>query len=110
MDDLDKKTNSKVTRFKKIEKTKNLVQNEDFQYKVIKRDVNGINFNIDHLKEYSLDLKYTITLALQEKERTILHNYSVEGGDLAKFFKYYAEGKIEGDIIEIEKINPEILA
>ena len=116
MDEENKKENSKVTRFKKRSEVKSaagkkkLYLKEGFSYLVMKKDVNGFNFNSDHLREYSLELKYTITLALNEKGSTILHHYFVDGSNLKEFFKIYTEGKIEGDIIEIDKFNPEILA
>ena len=115
MDDADKKVNGKVTRFKKrteIEEPKNkkLSQKEGFFYRTMKKDVNGFKFKLEHLKNYAYDMKYTITLAQKEKDSTILQHYFVDGSDLKEFFKIYTEGKIEGDIIEIDKFNPEILA
>ena len=112
----DKKTNNKIAKFKKREDlkfvslNKKSLQKEGFSFRTIKKDINGFEFKPEHLKEYASEIKYTITLALKEKENTILHCYSVEGEDLKKFFRYFIEGKIEGDIIEIDKHNPEILA
>lgn len=106
MDEMEK-INNKIARFPR---KKSSLQRESFSYKVIKKDVNGLCFNFDHLKDYSLGIKYTITLALNEKDKTILHQYLVEGENLKDFFKACIDGKIEGDIIEIDKTNPEILA
>ena len=116
MEDTDKKTSNKVTSFKKRENlkltsfNKNSLQKEGFSYRTMKKDINGFEFKSEHLQEYALEMKYTVTLALKEKGKTILHCYFIEGEDLKKFFQYYIEGKIEGDIIEIDKYNPEILA
>ncbi|MBE7706110.1 MAG: hypothetical protein E7Z91_02545 [Cyanobacteria bacterium SIG30] len=104
----------KITEFPKNKlknpANKRLLNKEGFAYVSMLRDINGFDFNNEHLKKYSQTNKYTITIAVEEKNKTILHNYFVSNEDITKFFTLYNEGKIKGEIIEIDKFNPEILA
>ena len=104
---------SKVTEFGKRKTEfngKKILAHEGFPYVSLKNDVNGFKFREEHLKKYARQNKYTITVARKNKDEIVLDNYIIENEELVKFFKAFVEGKIEGEIIEIDKFNPEILA
>ena len=111
---MDEKTpNDKVTSFvarKEAMKNRKLPVWEGFEYYKTTKDSNGFSFNYEHLQKYSRKNKYTISVLRQVEGKTCLYNYFVENADLGKFFKCCFDGKIEGEIIEIDKFNPEILA
>ena len=99
------------TEFKKVlEGSKSNSLYEGFEYNKLAKDVNGFSLNFEHLKNYGSKNKYTISVLRKIKEKTFLYNYVVKNDDLPKFFKCYFDDKIEGEIIEIEKMNPENLA
>lgn len=83
---------------------------EGFEYYKTIKDMNGFSFNHQHLMDFSRNIKYKITILRKVDKKTCLYNYFVENEDLKKFFKCCFDGKIEGEIIEIEKYNPENLA
>ncbi len=104
---------SKITEFGKRKKEfngKKILAHEGFPYVPLRCDVNGFKFREEHLKKYARQNKYTITIAKKIKGDIVLNNYIIENDEITKFFKAYIEGKIEGEIIEIDKFNPEILA
>ena len=103
---------SKITRFvpngnKKIAQLKEYL---GFEYIKLKKDVNWLEFNIEHLIEYSKDIRYIISIARKTQEGTFVYNFFVEGAKLNLFFDAYFNGKIEGEIIDIDKLNSENLA
>lgn len=117
MDTQDEKVNTKITQFSKRENKGALVHHgrklptkEGFPYSILEYDINGFKFNDEHLRKYAQTNKYTISLAVKKGKDTFLYNYFVDNDYIEDFFKLYSEGKIEGDIIEIDKFNPEILA
>lgn len=81
-----------------------------FEYIKLKKDVNGLDYNIDHLREFGKNQRYIITLARKINKDTFIYNFFVEGDKLTDFFKSCFNGKIEGDIIDIDKLQPENLA
>ena len=106
-------SDNKITEFGKRKTEfngKKILANEGFPYVSLKTDVNGFKFREEHLKKYAAQNKYTITVARKTKDEIVLDNYIVENEELKGFFKAFIEGKIEGEIIEIDKFNPEILA
>ncbi len=117
MDKEDKHVNTKVAKFSKREnKTapihhgRKLPVKEGFPYSILEYDINGFKFNDEHLRKYAQTNTYTISLCVKKGKDTFLYNYFVDNDCIGDFFKLYLEGKIEGDIIEIDKFNPEILA
>lgn len=74
-----------------------------FEYVKLEKDVNGISFKDKSLKDFRDDLKYTISIMRKIDEKIYLYEYFVSGFDLKKFFKACIDGKIEGEIIQIEK-------
>ena len=80
-----------------------------FEYIKLKKDVNGLEFNIGHLLEYPKGIRYNICVARKVEDKTFVYNYFVEGAKLNLFFDAYFNGKIEGDIIDIDKLKPENL-
>lgn len=105
---------NKVADFSKkrgrIKTSKKLLTNEGFTYIVINKDVNGFDFNKEHLKKYAMNNKYTITVAQDDNGKTVLRNYFVDNNDIMRFFKLFQEEKIKGEIIEIDKFDSGILA
>jgi len=104
---------SKVTKFKnktKPKKTQELKAHLGFEYIKLKKDVNGLDFNMAHLKEYSIGTKYIISVARELEKGTFVYNFFVSNENIDNFFTAYLDGKIEGKIIEIDKQKPEILA
>lgn len=83
---------------------------EGFEYIKTLKDVNGFSHNQKHLLEYSETNKYTISVMRVAEGKTALYNYFVDNADLKKFFKCCLDDKIKGEIVEIDKFNPEILA
>ncbi len=83
---------------------------EGFEYTKRTRDVNGFSLNFEHLKNYGEKNRYAISVLRKIKNKTYIYNYFVKNEELPKFFKCYFDGKIEGEIIEIEKLDPENLA
>ncbi len=89
-------------------RTRKLPSWEGFEYYKTTKDVNGISFNYEHLSKFPE--KYVISVLRQVDKKTCLYNYFVENKDLKRFFQSCFDGKIEGEIIEIEKCKPETLA
>ena len=83
---------------------------EGFEYTKLTRDVNGFSLNFEHLKNYGEKNRYAISVLRKIKNKTYIYNYFVKNEELSKFFKCYFDGKIEGEIIEVEKLDPENLA
>ncbi len=117
MDTKDKQINTKIAKFSKREDKpapvnhgRKLPVKEGFPYSILEHDINGFKFNDEHLKKYAQTNKYTVSLAVKRGKDTFLYNYFVDNDSLKDFFKLCFEGKIEGDVIEIDKFNPEILA
>lgn len=109
----EKQENNKIAFFgarKDVLKNRKLPEWEGFQYMKTIKDVNGVSHNFEHLQKYSKFNKYTITVLRKVEGRSCLYNYFVENVDLKRFFECCFDGKIEGEIIEIDKFNPEILA
>ena len=104
---------SKITRFNPGNSNKKIAQLKTylgFEYIKLKKDVNGLEFNIAHLLEYAKSNRYNICVARKIDESTFVYNYFVEGSKLNLFFDAYFNGKIEGEIIDIDKLKPENLA
>ena len=104
---------SKITRFNPGDSNKKIAQLKTylgFEYIKLKKDVNGLEFNIAHLLEYAKSNRYNICVARKIDESTFVYNYFVEGSKLNLFFDAYFNGKIEGEIIDIDKLKPENLA
>ncbi len=104
---------SKITRFDAKNNNKKIAQLKSylgFEYIKLKKDVNGLEFNIEHLLEYSNKNRYNISIARKLENSTFVYNFFVEGSKLNLFFDAYFNGKIEGEIIDIDKLKPENLA
>ena len=109
----EKPQNDKIAFFsarKDVLKNRRLPEWEGFQYMKTTKDVNGVSHNYEHFLKYSKSNKYTISVLRKVEGKTCLYNYFVENADLKRFFECCFNGKIEGEIIEIDKFNPEILA
>lgn len=81
-----------------------------FEYIKLKKDVNGLEFCISHLREYAKEARYIISIGRKVKDSTFVYNFFVENAKLKDFFKAVLDGKIDGEIIEIDKLKPENLA
>lgn len=81
-----------------------------FEYVKLKKDVNGISFSKKTLEDFRNDLKYSVTIMREINNEVFLYEYFVSGFDLKKFFKAFIDGKIEGEIIQIEKYTQDVLA
>ncbi len=104
---------SKVTKIGAKNSNKKITQLKSylgFEYIKLKKDINGLEFNMDHLFEYSKKNRYNISVARKVENCTFVYNFFVEGTKLNLFFDAYFNGKIEGDIIDIDKLKPENLA
>ncbi len=104
---------SKIRRFDTKINNKKVAQLKSylgFEYIKLKKDVNGLEFNIEHLHEYSKENRYNISVARKVDDNTFVYNFFVEGAKLNLFFDAYFNGKIDGDIIDIDKLKPENLA
>lgn len=104
---------SKITRFGNKTDSKKITQLKSylgFEYIKLKKDVNGNEFNIEHLHEYSKENRYNVSVVRKVGSETFVYNFFVEGSNLNLFFDAYFNGKIEGDIIDIDKLKPENLA
>ena len=104
---------SKIRKFASKNNIKKIAQLKSylgFEYIKLKKDVNGLEFNIKHLLKYAKENRYNICVARNVKENTFVYNYFVEGDKLNLFFDAYFNGKIEGEIIDIDKLKPENLA
>lgn len=104
---------SKITRFDPNSNNKKVAQLKaylGFEYIKLKKDVNGLEFNLEHLSEYAKGVRYIISIARQTDGTTSVYNFFVEGAKLNIFFDAYFNGKIEGEIIDIDKLKPENLA
>ena len=104
---------SKITRFDTKNNTKKVAQLKSylgFEYIKLKKDVNGLEFNIEHLLEYSNKNRYNISVARKVDNNTFVYNFFVEGSKLNLFFDAYFNGKIVGEIIDIDKLKPENVA
>lgn len=99
--------NNKDKNLKKIPEIKAYL---GFEYIKFKKDVNGLDFCISHLKEYAKDIRYIISVARKVADSTFVYNFFVEGTKLKDFFVAYLDGKIDGEIVEIDKLKPENLA
>ncbi len=104
---------SKITRFEPNNNNKKVAQLKSylgFEYIKLKKDVNGLEFNFEHLTEYAREVRYIVSVARKTADGTCVYNYFVECGKLNLFFDAYFNGKIEGEIIDIDKLKPENLA
>ena len=88
----------------------NTLEDNGFEYVLLDQDLNGFRFNLEHLQKYAQTNRYVISLTAIRGNKPCLKNYYVDNDDLERFFKLYSEGKITGDIIEIDKYNPEVFA
>ena len=103
--------NDKVAIFgAKKDSNRKLPMWEGFEYYKTIKDVNGISYDYDRLVKFSRKNRYVITVLRQVEKKVCLYNYLVPNEDLKKFFQCCFDGKIEGEIIEIEKRGPENLA
>ncbi len=104
---------SKVTKFGAKSNNKKIAQLKSylgFEYIKLKKDVNGLEFSADHLVEYAKKNRYNISVVRKVEDNTFVYNFFVEGSKLNIFLDAYFNGKIEGDIIDIDKLKPENLA
>ncbi len=104
---------SKIRKFASKNNIKKIAQLKSylgFEYIKLKKDVNGLEFNIEHLLEYANENRYNISVARKVDNATFVYNYFVEGSKLNLFFDAFFNGKIEGEIIDIDKLKPENLA
>ena len=104
---------SKIKKFNLGNNNKKIAQLKTylgFEYIKLKKDVNGLEFNVEHLLEYAKEIRYNICVARKVEDKSFVYNYFVEGSKLNLFFDAYFNGKIEGDIIDIDKLKPENLA
>lgn len=99
---------SKITQFPS--KKSDFKRYEGFEYVKFIKDTNGITLKAEHLRDYAEKNRYIITVMRTLNGTVCLYNFFVKNSELPKFIKCYFDGKIEGEIIEIEKQNPEILA
>ena len=81
-----------------------------FEYVKLKKDINRIRFNEKSLREFSCGLKYNISVKKKNGEEVSLYQYFISGSELKRFFEAHISGALEGEIIQIEKFAPEILA
>jgi len=81
-----------------------------FEYVKLKKDVNGISFNKKMLNDFANTLKYTVSVMRETDGCVYLYEYFISSSDLNDFFKAHIEGKIEGEIIQIEKYTQDSLA
>lgn len=81
-----------------------------FEYVKLKRDVNGISFNKKSLTEFAHSLKYTVSIMREINNAVFLYEYFISDAKLKDFMQAYLDGKIEGTIIQIEKINQDFPA
>lgn len=100
----------KITKFPDKKSGSGLRSYEGFEYIKFKKDKNNISFNDKHLRDYADKNKYIITVMRRLNKEVFLYEYYVKNSDIERFFKTYFDGKIEGEVIEIEKSPPEILA
>ncbi|GBF23085.1 hypothetical protein tpqmel_0489 [Candidatus Gastranaerophilus sp. (ex Termes propinquus)] len=101
---------NKITQFPNRKSNSILKSWEGFEYMKFKKDKNGNSFNTEHLRDYADKNKYVVSVLRQVGENSFLYDYYVKNSDIERFFKAYFDGKIEGEIIEIEKRAPENLA
>lgn len=106
---------SKITKLNskakpKVKRAPELKAYLGFEYVKLNKDVNGFEFSLSHLQKYANAVKYIIAISRQVEGKTFVYNFYVENSKIKEFFENYLNGKIEGEIIDIDKVNPENLA
>jgi len=101
---------SKITKFPTRKQSGETRSYDGFEYIKSVKDKNGIRYNDEHLLEYADKNRYVITVMRIVDDEVRLYDFFVKNNDVERFFKSCFSGKIEGEIIEIEKCSPEILA
>lgn len=101
---------AKITQFPKKKSGASTQTLEGFEYIKFTKDKNGISFRAEHLREYADKNKYTITILKENDKEVCLCDFYVKNTELEKFFKACFDGKIEGEIVEIEKCPSETMA
>lgn len=81
-----------------------------FNYVKLSKDTNGNCFNEEHLRTFSENCHYIVSVMRKFDEQVFLYNYDVPHKDLYKFLKSFEENTLDGEIVEIEKYIPEGLA
>ncbi len=81
-----------------------------FNYVKLSKDTNGNRFNEEHLRKFSENCHYIVSVMRKFDGQVYLYNYDVPNKDLFKFLKSFEENTLDGEIVEIEKYIPEGLA
>lgn len=81
-----------------------------FNYVRLDRDSNGNYFVDSILDEYAEKQKYIISVKKMKNGHISLYNYEVEACRLLEFIGKFINKELDGEIVEIDKFQPDNLA
>ena len=81
-----------------------------FNYVKLSKDTNGNKFNEEHLRKFSENCHYVVSVMRKFDGQVFLYNYDVPHKSLYKFLDSFEKNTLDGEIVEIEKYIPEGLA